>query len=272
MIDIQSLLIWRNYAPWVDPSQIEQDLIISRALVEIYNHPLLKKEVAFRGGTALQKCFFENPTRYSEDIDLVQLTKGPIGAISKAIHDTLNPWLGKPNVERWSKRLTFSYRFVSTEKNQRERLKIEINTAENNNFLELIDKPFAMESDWYTGQTVIKTYQIDEIMGTKLRALYQRKKGRDLFDLARAIEALPINIETILLCLDHYLEQDGRKKISRAEFEKNLFLKRDESIFMEDIITLLPVDYPHDFKRDFDLVMSKIITKLPGEPWKGAKK
>ena len=225
MIDTQSLLVWQKYAPWVAPSQIEQDLIISRALVEIYNHPFLKNEVAFRGGTALQKCFFENPTRYSEDIDLVQLTKGPIGAISKALHDTLNPWLGKPNVERWQKRLTFSYRYISTDTKDSLRLKIEINTAENYNFLGLIEKPFAMESDWYTGQAMIKTYQIDEIMGTKLRALYQRKKGRDLFDLARAIELLPIDIETILRCFNYYLEQDEGKKVSRAEFERNLSFK-----------------------------------------------
>jgi len=59
MIDKQSLLIWRNHVPWVSPAQVEQDLIISRALVDIYNHPLLKRELAFRGGTALQKCFFE---------------------------------------------------------------------------------------------------------------------------------------------------------------------------------------------------------------------
>lgn len=56
MIDNRSLVYWRQHAPWSDPAQIEQDLIISRALVDIFNHPLLKKELAFRGGTALQKC------------------------------------------------------------------------------------------------------------------------------------------------------------------------------------------------------------------------
>jgi hypothetical protein len=59
MIDNRSLVYWQQHAPWPDPAQIEQDLIISRALVDIFSHPLLKKELAFRGGTALQKCFYE---------------------------------------------------------------------------------------------------------------------------------------------------------------------------------------------------------------------
>jgi len=270
MIDRGTLSDWRKHAPWVDATQIEQDLVISRALIEIYNHPLLKKELAFRGGTALQKCFFENPTRYSEDIDLVQIKKGAIGEISNALHDTLNPWLGQPSVKRWAERLTFSYRFISTERNERMRLKIEINTAENYNFLDFMEKTFVVDSDWYAGQTAIKTYQIDEIMSSKLCALYGRKKGRDLFDLARAIEMLPLNIERVLQCFRDYLAR-YEKKISRAEFEDNLHKKRNSDVFRQDILPLLPADQQHDFNHDFELVMDRIIAKLPGAPWNGLK-
>lgn len=42
MIDNLSLVHWQEFAPWTNDTYIEQDLIISRALVEIYNHPLLK--------------------------------------------------------------------------------------------------------------------------------------------------------------------------------------------------------------------------------------
>ena len=40
-----------------------------------------------------------------------------------------------------------------------------------------------MDSPWFTGATDIITYELDELMATKLRALYQRRKGRDLFDI-----------------------------------------------------------------------------------------
>lgn len=41
MIPRDYITEWRAYAPWVQDSHVEQDLILSRALVEIYSHPLL---------------------------------------------------------------------------------------------------------------------------------------------------------------------------------------------------------------------------------------
>ena len=76
-------------------TQLEQDLIISRALVEIFNHPLLAESLAFRGGTALFKLHLA-PMRYSEDIDLVQVHPAPIGPVMDALQEKLNSWLGKP--------------------------------------------------------------------------------------------------------------------------------------------------------------------------------
>ncbi len=84
-------------APWAEPRQIEQDLIVSRALVEIFNHDLLCAELRFRGGTALNKIIFPEPLRYSEDIDLVRTTSGPIGPLLNAMQEVLEPWLGQAN-------------------------------------------------------------------------------------------------------------------------------------------------------------------------------
>ncbi len=268
MIDNESLVYWQQYAPWSNPTLVEQDLIISRALVDIFNHPLLKEELVFRGGTALQKCFYEKATRYSEDIDCVQLNAGPIGPIFDALHDTLNPWLGQPKAKRGPGRATFIYRFLSTTENKQMRLKIEINTREHYNFLDLIEKEFSVACPWYSGACKIKTYQIDELLGTKLRALYQRKKGRDLFDMARSIDLLPINVGLLLKCFNQYLERENIK-ISRAEFEANLLAKKDMEEFRRDMAELLSYNTQHDFEQDFNLVMKSIISKLPGEPWKG---
>ena len=63
---------WQNEAPWQSDDQIEQDLIISRIIVELYNNEFLKEELLFRGGTALTKLFLDEPLRYSEDLDFVQ--------------------------------------------------------------------------------------------------------------------------------------------------------------------------------------------------------
>ena len=94
MIPLDYITAWRVNAPWPQLSQIEQDLIICRALVELYN-PRLAKNLAFRGGTALFKLHLL-PVRYSEDIDLLQMQAGPIGPIIDAVQEKINPWLGIP--------------------------------------------------------------------------------------------------------------------------------------------------------------------------------
>jgi predicted nucleotidyltransferase component of viral defense system len=78
---------WRHVAPWSDDGMVEQDLVISRILVELFNHPAISNSFAFRGGTAIYKLFSTLPVRYSEDIDLVQVKAEPIGESVNAIRD-----------------------------------------------------------------------------------------------------------------------------------------------------------------------------------------
>ncbi|KKR74282.1 MAG: Nucleotidyl transferase, PF08843 family [Parcubacteria group bacterium GW2011_GWB2_40_8] len=73
MIPQRYLEEWKTQAPWPANAQVEQDLIITRALVEIFSDDLLKNALAFRGGTALHKLYLQPQARYSEDIDLVQI-------------------------------------------------------------------------------------------------------------------------------------------------------------------------------------------------------
>lgn len=87
---------WRKTVPWQMTEQIQQDLMISRALVDLYNDPHVKDALVFRGGTALNKLFINPPARYSEDIDFVQKNADPIGQTIDAIRALLKPWLGDP--------------------------------------------------------------------------------------------------------------------------------------------------------------------------------
>lgn len=95
MIPWMNIIAWGNVVPWADLRQVEQDLVISRALVELFSHPALAGQLRFRGGTALNKLHFPHPLRYSEDIDLVRTGTGPIGPVLDAIRAALEPWLGR---------------------------------------------------------------------------------------------------------------------------------------------------------------------------------
>ena len=69
MINRTAITQWNKIVPWNDNAQVEQDLIISRALVAIFSDKFLASQLAFRGGTALHKLYLSPQPRYSEDID-----------------------------------------------------------------------------------------------------------------------------------------------------------------------------------------------------------
>ena len=92
MINRIAIQQWSEHAPWIDNAQIEQDLIICRALVSIFSDEFLASQLAFRGGTALHKLYLSPQPRYSEDIDLVQITPGPIKPIMYRLGEVLD-WL-----------------------------------------------------------------------------------------------------------------------------------------------------------------------------------
>ena len=66
------------------------------------------------------------------------------------------------------------------------------------------DLPFAVQSDWFAGSASVRTFALNELLGTKVRALYQRKKGRDLFDLWYALVHCNCEPEQIIACFIKY--------------------------------------------------------------------
>lgn len=270
MIPRDYITEWRTHAPWVQDFQVEQDLVISRALVEIFSHPLLHDALAFRGGTALYKLHLKPPARYSEDIDLVQTRAEPAGPMMEALRATLDPWLGKPRYKQTEGRVTFVYRFDSEGLPAVPlRLKVEVNTREHFAVHGFAEIPFEVESRWFEGACSIHSYDLDELLGTKMRALYQRKQGRDLFDLAIALGAGRCDAERIVTTFLKYMREEG-SRISRAQFEENFELKMNDPAFLADITPLLSSNYEWAPDAEAALVREQLIARLPGDPWKGS--
>lgn len=269
MIPRDYITAWRAHAPWVQDFQVEQDLIISRALVAIFSHPVLAKGLAFRGGTALYKLHLKPPARYSEDIDLVQVNAEPAGAMMDALRAVLDPWLGKPQWKQSEGRVTFFYRVDSEDAPPvRLRLKVEINSREHFSVYGYTGSPFAVDSRWFSGSAEIATYELDELLGTKLRALYQRKKGRDLFDLAVALDKGEADPARVIAAFSAYMDHDGHH-VTRALFEQNLAAKLGDRQFAADIGPLLAAGYKWEMEGAAQTVSSRLVALLPGEPWKG---
>ena len=276
MIPQLNITAWSAKAPWPELRQVEQDLIIARALVAIFTDPLLGAELRFRGGTALNKLHFPAPLRYSEDIDLVRTTHGPIGPILDRLRVVLEPWLGAGAFDQ--SRIAPKLRFrVPAEDNPaiEIRLKIEINTSETEAYDQPLVLPFSVDNPWFTGQAEVVTFSREEMLATKLRALLQRDKGRDLFDLAHAHAVFEgLDVDHVIILLETYLNQAGLR-ISRAEAEKRMFAKLARPMFMQDMRPLLPAAPARALtdasaRTAFTTVFRTFIWRMAGASWENA--
>jgi predicted nucleotidyltransferase component of viral defense system len=254
---------WRAEAPWIQDIQVEQDLVICRALVELFANPVLAKALAVRGGTALYKLYVKPATRYSEDIDLVQMRAEPAGPVMEAVRSVLDPWLGAPRWKQTEGRVTFVYRF-SSEDTQPIGMKLKVETKTREHFAVHGFKtiPFSVSSRWFDGQCEISTYELDELLGTKMRALYQRKKSRDLFDLATALEKTDVEpsriVETFLAYMAH-----GGHRVTRALYEQNIQRKLVDPLFTADIGALLANGYTWNMTKAAQQVTEALVRRLP---------
>jgi predicted nucleotidyltransferase component of viral defense system len=266
LIPIDYITEWRRSAPWIQDAQVEQDLVISRALVQLFQQPEVSRVLAFRGGTALYKLFISLPSRYSDDIDLVQMLPGAPGPLIDSMRDSLDPWLGSPRrvIKEGKVALVYGFR-AEGQPSFPLRLKIEVNTKEQFSVHGLVRMPFEVRSRWYQGTVDIVTYELEELLATKLRALYQRKKSRDLFDLWDARRAAKPDSLRIVECFLAYIERSGLS-VSRAEFEANMAEKVRDPDYLRDIEPLLCRAAAWRPQEAVEYVMEELLPHLPGEP------
>ena len=265
MIPQYSIQEWHEQVPWNTDAMIEQDLIICRALVSIFSDEFLASQLAFRGGTALHKLYLQPQPRYSEDIDLVQITPGPIKPIMFRLGEVLDWLLNRSTAQKkHSNKLYFRFESEMPPVQQL-RLKVEINCFEHFNVLGLVKMPFAMANSWFTGEAELTTYHFEELMGTKLRALYQRKKGRDLFDMHKGLTARECDTEKVMECYKRYMEFVVERVPSYKEYVQNMQVKMADDEFLTDVIPLLRPDVTFNPEEAYRMVYEKLIDKMEGK-------
>ncbi len=273
MIPESAIIEWRETVPWADDAQVEQDLIICRALVAIYQDEFLSKRLAFRGGTALHKLYLSPQPRYSEDIDLVQIAPEPIGPIIDRLREVLS-FLGEPH-SRYRKKSnnTIVYRVESSIPPVAPiKLKVEINCREHFHVHDFETVHFKVESQWFSGECDILTYPLNELVGTKVRALYERRKGRDLFDLQRALQDDRLDANDVMDCFLKYMDNEG-KKPTHALYTSNMDDKLANAEFLGDTNNMLRPGTEYNPAESYLIVKEKLIDKLPQPtPRKSRKK
>jgi predicted nucleotidyltransferase component of viral defense system len=246
MLPRNDILAWRFVAPWSDENDVEQDLIITRALFDIFEDPWLADRLAFRGGTALHRMHLAPPARYSEDIDLVQRFPEGIGPTFDRLRERLG-WIGKarPDIGTHPK-IVFAFEAGTGVAPVRRKLKVEINTHEH--FGTVVPVDYSVSHELVSRSALIPTYQVEELLGTKVRALYQRRKGRDLFDLWWAKEQRELDLPSVAAQMERYFLAGDLVPPTAAELRANLDEKAAAGVF-EDVRPLLRPDVDYDSAR-----------------------
>ena len=233
MIPQNAITAWSLDHPWPTPDQVEQDLLLSRAICAIADHPYLGEELVFRGGTALHKLHVPTAYRYSDDLDYVRTTAGGIAELTQALTN-LGESLGYAVRTRISAHPKVYWR-ATAQTGTPLRIKIEVNTHERSPARPVIHAEHRVESTWWAGRARVQTFDPAELVATKIRALYQRSKGRDLFDLWLALTVLELPATDILTSFSPY-RPDG---LTAAKAVANLEAKVADSTFQTDLDALL---------------------------------
>ena len=262
MVIEDAILEWEQEHPWQLKSQVEQDLIICRAVCALYNDEYLSEHLAFRGGTTLNKIYLDPQPRYSEDIDLVQINAEPIKETIDKIRNVLS-FLGKPIVKQKAHNNTLIFRFnTEIPPIMPIRLKVEINTREHFNVLGLTKHIFSINNQWFTGNCQTTTYHLEELLGTKMRALYQRRKGRDLFDLWKSVSTQNVDTDKIIRCYREYIGFVVDNPPTQKEYLLNMEQKIEDAEFLGDIEMLLRPNEKYNPQEAWQLVRKTLIEKL----------
>jgi len=259
MIPIGMIEAWKGQAPWSNNDFVEQDLILSKLLHKLYSHEKIKQSLVFKGGTALNKIFFKKALRYSEDLDFDQITSEPIGALLDIIREVAREiFPEEAKYDRHEKMFILRYRYqAETPPKATMKVKIEINTRNHPNFQPLNSVFHQCKSTWFSGSCNITTYRLEELLASKLKALYQRNKGRDLFGLIVAKELQPDFRLVSDLCKKMF-KNKGRI-VKKDDFIDNIQTKINNLKFCNDINPLIPKNYKYNIVEAADFVIDNYL-------------
>lgn len=274
----QDILAHQAVVPWAAQYQVEQDLMLCRAMVALFNDKFLSGQIAMRGGTLLHKAHLAPASRYSEDIDLVVVGTRPEDHVSRAIRRVLTDVLGEPKTSVWdtlklalrnavqpSRVLRMTYSLPSIiEPGRMLDIVIKANVTERKPHRAVMEIPFSFPFRDKPVETFIKGYDIHEMLGTKMRAMFQRKRGRDLFDLYWALtkSAKPVDPAAVIESFQHYMKQEGTTA-GRTEFVGILEAHLKDRGFCSDMEPLLRHGISYDPQSAGNYIKVNLLSLLP---------
>lgn len=262
---ITALDIRERAGEWgLSPDVVEKDYVLGWLLAAIGADPILGRTFVFKGGTCLKKCYFET-YRFSEDLDFTLVEGAPssvegltaaFGRVALRLQDVAglefpteqfrfeayqNP-RGRPSTEG-----RLYYRGPLPRPGPLPRIKLDL-TAD-----ELVVRPPVLRPIWHPypdaaamGRAAVRCYSYDELFGEKLRALVERTRPRDLYDVVNMFRYEP--------------ERPRSTAVVDAYRAKCQFKGIDAPLTADE---LLPEAHRLDLEADWAPMLSHQLPELP---------
>jgi predicted nucleotidyltransferase component of viral defense system len=260
MIPRAHLIAWSATVPWTSIEQVEQDLVLRRLVIEIARDPRLRDELAFWGGTCLHTLHFAKPLRYSEDLDYRRRTSGPVGPVLDALRGVATRVGLAVAQSRTGRHPKLRLRAPFETGAGTMTVKIELNTREREPVRGFETRAASIDSPWFSGTADVVTFATEEILATKIRALYQRDKGRDLFDLWLGLDQLALDGEEIARIFDVAYRPEGFRVDRVVELLRE---RRVRGAFDADLLPLLGTGkLPYDAAAAVDRVERDVLAAV----------
>jgi len=190
------------------------------------------------------------------------MTAEPIGTTLDKLREVLS-FLGTPSIQRKISNNTMVYKMQCTFPPETPlKLKIEINCKEHFSLLGYKKLTYGVTNGWFSDDCDIVTFNFNELIGTKLRALYQRRKGRDLFDLYLAASSPFLDSTLVIDCFRRYMEFSNGKIPSSKEYSINLAAKMKVPQFLKDMDGIIRPGFDYDPFTAFEAVKEVFIYNL----------
>jgi len=226
------------------PEVIEKDYALSWVLWGLYRSASLRESLVFKGGTCLRKCYVED-YRFSEDLDFTAVAEvdedaclAELRLACEEIAQTTNldfdvARLSLRAVENAGGETNLQGLLFYTGPRQSSHARIKLDISLNERLVAMAEERRLLHvyDDAAEVATAVPCYSLNEIFAEKMRALLQRNRARDLYDVwwLLANRANQLNART---AIDLFREKASSKDIP---FESlNELVSQEKFVSLED--------------------------------------
>lgn len=234
MIPREALSHWDDVVPWDDSSLVEQDLALTRLILDIANHPTLFDKLSLKGGTCLHKLWLPEPWRYSEDLDYNRIVSSDPLEIINSLREVASDTGFSDTIFKQNKLFLHLWLLDALKDGQEFRVKIDIQREIKPDSSAYQYRQLVIDSPWYNNRASVRANTAEDIIASKVLASFQRARPRDLFDMWAAIKAGIVTYADVASRFASY-RPDNPERWNTGKAARNLVAKLSDHSYIAEL-------------------------------------